>query len=63
LLQPSDGALLDTLAHLLARQGQFGEATAFEVRALEHATADQRPAIAAFLAELEAKAGLTPGEK
>jgi hypothetical protein len=63
LLQPSDGALLDTLAHLLARQGQFGEATAFEVRALEHATADQRPAIAAFLAELEAKAGLVPQEK
>jgi len=63
LLQPNDGVLLDTLAHLLARQGQFGEATAFEVRALEHATADQRPAIAAFLAELEAKAGLTPGEK
>ena len=63
VLQPNDGDLLDTLAHLLARQGQFGEATAFEVRALEHATADQRPAIAAFLAELEAKAGLVPREK
>jgi len=63
VLQPNDGALLDTLAHLLARQGQIGEATAIQVRALEHATADQRPAIAAFLAELEAKAGRAPGEK
>jgi hypothetical protein len=63
VLQPDDGALLDTLAHLLARQGQFGEATAFQVRALEHATAEHRSAIAAFLAELEAKAGPAPGEK
>ena len=63
VLQPNDGALLDTLAHLLARQGQIGEATAFQVRALEHATAEQRAAIAAYLAELEANARRTPGEK
>jgi hypothetical protein len=33
------------------------------VRALEHATEAQHAAIAAYLAELEAKAGRAPGDK
>ena len=54
--EANNGSLLDTLAHLLARQGHLDEAIAMQRKAVERATDEQRPAVAAFLAELEAKA-------
>ena len=55
-LRPDEFYVLDTLAHLLARQGHLDEAIATQRIAVERATDEQRPAVAAFLAELEAKA-------
>ncbi|MEN9667163.1 MAG: hypothetical protein RLZZ326_3526, partial [Planctomycetota bacterium] len=55
-LQPDDSPVLDTLAHLLARQGHLDEAISAQRRAVERATDEQRPVVALFLAELEAKA-------
>ena len=55
-LETNNGSILDTLAHLLARQGHLDEAIATQRRAVERATVQQRPVVAPFLAELEAKA-------
>ncbi|MEN9653738.1 MAG: hypothetical protein RL303_1458, partial [Verrucomicrobiota bacterium] len=55
-LRPDDFQVLDTLAHLLARQGHLEEAISMQRKAVERATDEQRPVVSAFLAELEAKA-------
>ena len=55
-LRPDDSQVLDTLAHLLARQGHVEEAISAQRRAVEVATAEYQAGLAAFLAELEAKA-------
>jgi WD40 repeat protein len=55
-LRPDWFDVLDTLAHLFARQGHLDEAIAMQRKAVERATDEQRLVVAPFLAELEAKA-------
>ena len=55
-LQPDDFNMLDTLAHLLARQGNLDEAIATQRKGIEVASDERRPALVAYLTELEARA-------
>ena len=55
-LPPHDAYSFGTLAHLLARQGHLEEAISTQRKAVEVATAEYQAGLAAFLAELEAKA-------
>jgi len=61
-LEPDRGDLLDTLAHLLARQSRFDEALAIQRRAVEHATEATRRPISRYLEELVILADLRRGE-
>jgi len=61
-LEPDRGDLLDTLAHLLARQSKFEEALVTQRRAVEHATEATLAPIAGYLEELEILAGLRRGD-
>lgn len=61
-LEPNRGDLLDTLAHLLARQSRFEEALVTQRRAVEHATESMLAPIAGYLEELEILAPLRRGD-
>lgn len=61
-LEPDRGDLLDTLAHLLARQARFEEALVTQRRAVEHATAPLLGPISSYLEELEILADLRRGD-
>jgi len=54
-LAPTNGNLLDTLAHLQAMQGQLEKALATQRKALEHASEASMESIRAYLEELEVK--------
>lgn len=57
-LDPDNAAHLDTLAHLLAHRGDLDKALAVQRSALEHASAETRGPIRAYLDELEARASM-----
>jgi len=57
-LGPDNGSHLDTLAHLLAQRGDLEKALATQRLALEHAPAEARGQIRAYLDELEARASM-----
>ena len=61
-LEPDRGDVLDTLAHLLARQSRFEEALATQRRAVEHATESTLQPISRYLEELEILADVRRGE-
>jgi len=54
-LEPTNGNVLDTLAHLYARQGQLEKALATQRKALEHANEASVGSIRDYLEELEVK--------
>jgi thiol-disulfide isomerase/thioredoxin len=54
-LEPTNGNLLDTLAHLQAQQGQLEKALATQQKALEHASEASMESIRGYLEELEVK--------
>ena len=54
-LEPTNANVLDTLAHLYARQGRLEKALATQRKALEHATEASVASIRDYLEELEVK--------